>query len=204
MSEPYSACLQFEIGRAALVQWLDSKPLAADLWTDWPVLAERYPSFDWDRTPLYDVADCEFPLTKSASIRDALVTVITDINAPFLGRAVYRADTKTFLAGSVLYAESLTSFIEFMAIARSASRFMGADEGGFALIHNYVWQPDTVIGMKIGPGDRSAILPREQLPATVAIFQPVVDEMLSIADRHGEGDNPPPAQNELKALRHGG
>ena len=201
MSEPYAAFMRLTIDRSALVGWLDSKPRPSQDWGDWREIGSDWTSIDWTRTPLYRTEDCEQPLTTAASIREAIDRAIREINAPYLGRAIYDPASRTFIAGSMLYSENLFSFIEFLSIARSASGWLKPGDEGLALIHNYIWDNGTIAAIRLGPGDQSAFLTASEYPSAIAAFQPVAGEMAGIGERQGEADNPPAAQNELDWLR---
>lgn len=193
MTESYSAFLRLRISRENLKKWLDAPVPPVSRWRDWrDICGKWYGSFEGK-----DLSEAtEEELNQlientsgyvSGTNREALGVLenfepMEDENGEDLWTiAAMNRDETEFVAGSLTYSESLDDFITFLTIARGAVDFLDANGSGLVLIHNYHWGDEdyqkTIAAIRLGPGDVSKFLKRDEFPDAVAAFQNIADAM---------------------------
>jgi hypothetical protein len=148
---------------------------------------------DYSNADMADaIARSDANLSRFRDNRTAVWDIMRSAEAPHLMRASYRTDTRDFVAGSLTYAENLIDYIVFYAVVRSAATFLGPDDYGVAVIHNYVWGRDrtTHSALRLGPGVRAAFM----AASAGGVFLEMAEEMM-------RDQNPPAVIDELDGLK---
>jgi hypothetical protein len=203
MSEPLSAFFKLRIDRASLVRWLDTPVVLASQWRDWREIGGRYYNNGVQDIRDYSDADLASTIAKADSSlsrfrhnRAAVRDIMSSAEAPHVMRASYSTDTRDFIAGSLTYSENLIDYIFFYAVVRSAATFLGPQDYGIAVIHNYVWGRDhtTHSAMRLGPGVHATFMSENERASAGGVFLEMADEMLRDKD-------PPAVIDELDGLK---
>ncbi|MEH3144304.1 MAG: hypothetical protein PGN34_02905 [Methylobacterium frigidaeris] len=207
MTEPLSAFLKLTIDRPDLVRWLDAPTPDPARWSDWrDIGGEWYLSAD---RSLATISEAE--LSESCEAAGSILGVgnswgihnraalrrLLHGSPPECCRIAYDAETRTFLAGTLLFDENLYSFLAFLTLARGAADCLGLEGRGVAVINDYVFGPaeDATAALELGPAGRSRLLPQGSRGDAVAVFQPLANELMT------ETDDPPDPVDQLDELR---
>lgn len=207
MSEPDSAFVKLRIERARLVAWLDAPTPRATRWRDWREIGGQW-YLEGGVPNLNDVSDaglakrleeCDGTLSGLPTNRAALRALLDTGEAPALRRISYDPQTRDFVAGNLIYDENLIGFLAFLTVARGAAAFLGPEDHGVAVIHNYVFGGETervtLAALRLGPGGTSSFLSQAERGSAAGAFQSIADEMMS--------DVEPKAIDQLDALKDG-
>ena len=209
MSEPYGAFVRLKIARPNLVRWLDAPPPHPARWTDWRGIGGRWyrPGGieDFARAADADLAataaEAWQRLARWPSTRAALQGLIRggDGEAYAARRIAYDAGTQAFEGGSLFFDEGLIPLLAFLALVRGGEAFLGPDEAGIAVIHDYAFAPEaddaTVAALVLGPGRSSRLLAGAERSSAVGAFQGLANAMLAVPGTL------PPAVDQLDGLR---
>jgi hypothetical protein len=190
MSEPYAAFMRLYIARPTLVSWLDAPPPDPARWGDWRDIGGRWyvgsRIQDLAEAPDADVAtlcaEARSLLAHWPSNRTALRGLLREGEAAETRHFAYDPEARTFVAGTLLYDENLIPFLAFLALARGAEAALGADGGGVAAIHNYVFgdaDGPTLAALGFGPGPASRLLAGAERTEAARAFQEIADAMLA-------------------------
>ena len=204
MSEPYSAFVRLRITRPNLLRWLEAPPPNPVRWTDWRAIGGLWyrPNGveDFAHATDADMAvtsvDAWQRLARWPSVREALRGLIRggDSEAFDARRFVYDAVTHEFEGGSLFFDEGLISFVAFLALVRGSEDYLGPDEAGVAVIHDYAFAPTaddaTAAALSLGPGRSSWFLAGIERSSAVGAFQSIANAMLT-----DPGTLPPPVDH---------
>lgn len=204
MSQPYGAFVRLRIARPTLVRWLDAPPSNPARWTDWRVVGGSWyfsdGVMDFARATDAEVTatsrDAWLRLAPWPTAREALRGLIRggDGEAFDARRITYDAQTREFKGGSLYFDEGLVPFLAFLALVRGSEDFLGPDDAGVAVIHDYAFAPHdqdaTVCALALGPGRSSRLLAGDERSSAVGAFQDVADALLA-----DPGKLPPPVDH---------
>ena len=114
-------------------------------------------------------------------------------------RFTYDARTREFVGGSLFFDEGLVPFLGFLALVRGSEIFLGPDDAGIAVIHDYAFAPEaddaTVAALALGPGQSSRLLTGTERSSAVGAFQSIASAMLNVPGTL------PPAVDQLDVIR---
>ena len=207
MSEPYGAFVRLQIARPALVRWLDAPPPNPARWTDWRDIGGRWYLTggvgDLEAATDADMAgytgEARAVLAQCASTRDAFRGLIRESDTAGTRHISYDPAARGFVAGTLFYDENLVALLAFLALTRGSEDFLGPDEAGVVVIHDYVFASDgegvTVAALALGLGQSSHVLAKDERASAVGAFQGIADAMLSHPDK------PPVPVDQLDDLR---
>jgi len=181
MSEPYSAVAQVTIERARLIAYLDAAPKPARAWTDWSRIGGEWHGFSWERDLPKYLERVDQRLV--GSYRQVIDHLIAPDILPGTERCSFEHSSGRFTFATLMLSENLEEILLFFAAARGIAAYMRGDDGGFAVMQDFLWSTEwTLAVMQIAADGRSEFVDSRAdahvrcIGAATAVFEDIRDK----------------------------
>ncbi|MEM9725556.1 MAG: hypothetical protein AAF909_08855 [Pseudomonadota bacterium] len=210
-TEPLAgAFLRLEIAPDDLQHWMAAPTLPCSAWTDWTSLTQAYPLCgpsspgaaadqgarltlaEWPAARLaLELSFVDRRLERAPNNHAALAQILAQAEAPWHATARYDPASGQLVFGCLSYDDTLSGFLFFLALARSASAHLG-ERYGLAVLQ-YPNAPDpnapdpntpgarAAEATSLGPDGASRLLAPTDLGAVGGAFAPIITELEDLA-----------------------
>ncbi|WP_150526866.1 hypothetical protein [Roseibium sediminis] len=194
MSEPSSFLLKCQISRSALHQFMASPIMPFDTYSDWDTIS-------------FEILDEELRFVRSLEGKQTW----NWLRPQFLGDEVvhrfhHHENTDTLVYCNMLLSESWSFFLPFLHVIRGIGAFL-AQDGGYAIIHNYIYAPTLTQALITFSGKSSTLVDVDsftpEIDSYVKDASTVFSEMVSQSDKKYDLGEPYDAFYEFDQYKPG-